>query len=79
MPSSASTITISDILRILKELILETNNSGQGEIILKALISNFILCGIIDDDGCFSPSIFSEVYSGRKMQIADLFAIIINK
>ncbi len=78
MPSSER-VSISDILRIFK-LILFNKPSLQGEgvaeLMIKALVSNFIISGIIDNDGIFQSKSFLHIYKSGKMNIQDLFALL---
>ena len=77
MPNKQQVPTISELIRLFSFLLNEDEENPNSELIIKALISNFILCGIIDDEGTFQSNAFQTIYKSSKMNIKDLLAIIL--
>ena len=63
-------VTLASVHKILKMALVREGKSGaKGEALLKALIANFLLCGVISSEGKFNSDIFEDVYKSGKMDI----------
>jgi len=78
-PTGNKNVIIDDIIRIFKlALIRDDEDNSKRELLLKALLSNFVLCGIVDSEGHFHPDIFEEVYKKGKMNIQSFVKILLS-
>lgn len=78
-PTNAWKITISDIHKILKLALYKNSvDTTKPGVILKAIISNYLLCGIINEQGKFDQDIFENVHKKKKMDIMSLIQAILS-
>ena len=76
-PGKNSIVGLEEIMKLLKFILIkEGQDNSKRELLLKALLSNFILCGIIDSNGNYHPEIFVEAYTKGKMNITSFVKIL---
>ena len=69
---------INDASNILKNLLINGNDLERGKVLIKALLTNFILCKIIDKKGNFNRIEYINTYTKRRMNIDNFIIILLN-
>ena len=68
---------MNDILEVMRYLVSRFQpDKEKSSILIKAIISNFMISGIIDSNGTFKSKTFITAYSQGKLKIEDLRLII---
>ena len=68
---------MNDVLETLKMMIESVESrKDKSTALIKALISNFMMTGIIDPHGYYKMSRFVSVYKDGKLKLDDLRLII---
>lgn len=70
-------VRAEDVMVLLKSMLIrEGEDNTKRELLLKALVSNFVLCGIVDSKGMYCAEVFEETYSKGKMNIMSFIKIL---
>lgn len=78
-PNESQETDIKEIIKLLRLLLIwNEEDNAKMELLIQALISNFVLCGILDDQGKFHREVFQDVYRKNKMNIMSLIKIILS-
>ena len=79
-PKGKKNVGIDDLMRIFKQALIRDEQDGNGkrELLLKALLTNFVICGVIDSNGKFHPEIFDDTYKKEKMNILSFIKILLS-
>lgn len=78
-PSKGKGTTIDDVMRLLKLLLIrDDEDNAKRELLIKALVSNFVLCEVIDGAGRFRPDVFEDVYRRNRMSIMSFIKILLS-
>jgi hypothetical protein len=68
---------MNDILEVMRHLVSRFQpDKEKSSLLIKAIISNFMISGIIDSNGCFKNKAFISAYGQGKLKIGDLRLII---
>ncbi len=77
-PGQTGNTTLEEISRLLRSIITKESGDPRGELLVRALLSNLVLCGVFDADGRFQPAVFESVFRGEKMNISNFVKVLLS-